>query len=533
MYALGRLPGINGDEARYGVQVLRFLAGDAVDWRTPTGNLMAPLHFGMLLGIQCFLDPSLVILRLPSLLSSLLQLGLTYVVVRRHFDATTGALALVLTAVLPVNIAYARFGAETSHSGLVAIIAADFALAGNLWGSALAFALALVVHPTNVFFAPFLVLAFLSADWPRRGKLQALMRSALHVGLLMAALEVISLTWLGGRAAVAWHEAINRLTTPAEWEGWKSFARLFSHLLTGDTVGWHEAINRLTTPAEWGGFAQLFSRLLTGDTVYKYIAGSGLGDARDPADVAVAVVLLGMLGLAAWRLRKQAWGPAQGVVLGWLASLVAFFFIAGNSAIQPSVERFAVCLLVPTVLAVSVLLQELGERGACLWRPYVLTGAVAALLLLGFHLRYFRYMESTGGTSEKTFWTGEVEPKEAAFKRIFAEAQGRGGARIVAENWWVYWPLAYLAWGKPLDVVLLSKGDHPSTLSGRPGVALLEGDHPSTVSGRPGGTYWVDFPGGSIEQDFRAQGIGASRWDIPGFGRPVALRVWWTPEPIF
>ena len=39
--ALGRLPGVNGDEAWYGVQVLRLLSGEAVDWRTPTGKCEA------------------------------------------------------------------------------------------------------------------------------------------------------------------------------------------------------------------------------------------------------------------------------------------------------------------------------------------------------------------------------------------------------------------------------------------------------------------------------------------------------------
>jgi hypothetical protein len=477
VYALGRLPGINGDEAWYGVQVLRFLAGEAVDWRTPTGNLPGPLHAGMLLGIQRFLDPSLVVLRLPSLIASLLQLGLTYVVVRRHFDRPTGVLALVLTAVLPVNIAYARFGWDPSHSGLVAIIAAYFALAGNPWGSALAFTLALAVHPTNVFLAPFLVIAFLGADWHRRGKWRVLARSGLHVGLLVAALGLLSRTTSGGRASVAWPDVVHRLTTPAEW----------------------------------GLFARLFSRLLTGDTVYAYIAGSGLGEAQVPADVALALILLGLLGLGAWRLRKELWGAVPGVVVGWLASVVAFFLIAGNGSIQPHQERYALCLLVPTVLAVSVLLRELGERGARLWRPYALTTAVAALLLLSFHLRYFRFIEATGSTSHETFWTGAAEPKGAAFERILAEAGGKGGARVVAESWWVYWPLAYLAWGKPLDVVWL--GPVPA------------------ASGRPGGTYWVGFPGAAIDQAFRGQGIGGRSFDIPGAGRPAALRVWWTPEP--
>jgi hypothetical protein len=477
VYALGRLPGINGDEAWYGVQVLRFLGGEAVDWRTPTGNLVGPLHAGLLLVLQRFADPSLALLRVPSLLSSLLQLGLTYVVVRRHFDRSTGALALLLTAVLPVNIAYARFGWDPSHSGLVAIVATHFALAGNPWGCALSFALALAVHPTNVFLAPFLVIAFFGGEWERGGRWRALARSGLQAVLLVGALGVLSRTTSGGRASLVWQDVLHRLSTPAEW----------------------------------GLFARLFSRLLTGDTVYTYIAGSGLGAAREPADVALAAVLLGLLGLGAWRLHRAPWGLVPGIVLGWLASVVAFFLIAGNGAIEPHHERYALCLIVPTVLAISVGLRELGERGARLWRPYALMASVAGLLLLGFYLRYFLFLERTGSTSHETFWTGAVEPKAAAFERILAEAKGRGGARLVAESWWVYWPLAYLAWGQPLEVVEL--WNLPAT------------------PGRPGGTWWVGFPGGPIDQRFRSINVGARSWDIPGAGRPAALRVWWIPAP--
>jgi len=42
--ALGRWPGINGDEAWYGVNVQELLHGGAVFWRTGVGNPLNPLH---------------------------------------------------------------------------------------------------------------------------------------------------------------------------------------------------------------------------------------------------------------------------------------------------------------------------------------------------------------------------------------------------------------------------------------------------------------------------------------------------------
>ena len=95
-YALGRLPGVNGDEAWYGVQVLRLLSGEPVDWRTPSGNLLGPIHSGLLLLLQPFAPRSLAALRLPALISSLAQLVLTWLVVRRHLGRSAALVALVL-----------------------------------------------------------------------------------------------------------------------------------------------------------------------------------------------------------------------------------------------------------------------------------------------------------------------------------------------------------------------------------------------------------------------------------------------------
>jgi hypothetical protein len=189
---------------------------------------------------------------------------------------------------------------------------------------------------------------------------------------------------------------------------------------------------------------------------------------------------------------------------------VAFFALAGNDSLQPHMERYALCLVVPTVLALGVLLRELGGRGAHSWRPYALTAAVAALLLTGFWLRYFRSLEQTGSTSHETFWTGATEPKQEAFRRMLAEAGPRGGAQVWVETWWVYWPVAYLSAGGPLDVRFVGEAQ---------GAVL------------PGGTYWLVFPDSPLDRLLAASRQATVRWEIPGAARPVALRVWWSPPP--
>ncbi len=478
VYALGRLPGVNGDEAWYGVQALRILGGGPIDWRTPNGNLPGPLHLGILTALQAVAPPSLALLRVPAVISSVVQCGLTWAVVRRWFGGGAAAIALVLTAVLPIDVAYARFGWDPSHLGVVAIIAAHFALAGVAWAAAAAFAVGLAVHPTNVFLAPFLVLTFLGAEVGRSGWRCALRRSAVLVVLLSAALSLLAWT-----------------TTPG----------VASSTLAG-------AGERVLSPSSWVDFGALYLRFLSGDTVLEYITGSGFAAARLPAEVAVGVLLALLVAVGARRLRAVAVGSEVGVVVGWLVALAAFAIVVGPDALRPHVERYGVWLVVPTVLAVTVLLRELADRGASWSRACAVTAAVALLAALSIGIGYFGVLERTGSISHETFWTGAAEPKGEALRLVDAESRGRGGARLVTESFWLYWPIAYLAHGGVVDV--------------RDAAHLGGGAMP------PGGTYWVGFSGGPFEQYAASTPVMLERWKVPAADGRVALRVWWTPPNI-
>jgi hypothetical protein len=478
LYALGRLPGINGDEAWYGVRVLQLLAGEPVEWRTPNGNLPGPLHTALLVPLQAVLPRSFVVLRLPALLSSLAQLALTWFVVRRHFGRQAALVALVLTAVLPVNVAYARFGWDPSHSGLVAVAALHFALSGGAWASAGLLAFALAVHPTNVFLGPFLFTAFLFAEVRRRGGWRAAApRSALHGVLLLATLGVLRVVTGGG----AGH---------------------------GFGAG---ALGRLASPSEMGTFVRLFVRFLSGDTTFQYVAGAGYGSARTAVELVVGTLLATVLVLGGVRLARSPVAAEHGVVAGWLATIPAFYALAGNMALQASIERYALVLVVPTLVAVTVLLGAVGERMGRRWLVPAGVGVMGVLALVGFADRYLAAIEATGSTSETGFWTGPVEPKAEAFRLIAIEAGARGGARVVTEDYWTFQPLAYLAHGTKVEVVEAQSA---------PRAPL------------PGGTYWVGFAGGPLERWARGQPSLLPRWDVGGAGRRVALRVWWTPPGV-
>jgi hypothetical protein len=463
LYALGRLPGINGDEAWYGVLAERLGHGNPYGWRTPSGNPPAPFQLGLLALLVRLAPPSFALLRLPAVIASIAQGAVTFVVARRHFGRGAALLALLLTAALPTEIVYARFGWDPSHSGLVAIAATHVALAGRR--PALAALAALVVllvwvHPTNVFLAPFLG-AILVFRHPERRLL--LRRAAPLLGVLAAGLLVGALVAaVAGRGGAA-----------------------------GERGG--AVLSRLVHPRAWWEFTVGFVRLLDGDTVFTYITGAGYGAARPAIDLVAA--LLRAATVVAGR-RRLAGDPAKlGVVVGWAASVAAFFVFAGPDALRPHLERYAVCLMVPTILALAVLATSAWPAR----RATVVAGAVAALALLAFWRCYFVALEITGSTSHQTFWTGAVEPKRDAFEHIAAEA-GPRGAHVVAESWWLLWPLRFLAADGPVEV---------------------EDRLPTRADGDGRDWYFVDFPGGATARAAAEQGA-APRWQIRGAGeRPV------------
>lgn len=212
-YELGRLPGLNGDEAWYGAKLNQWRAGEKVDWRTPTGNFPGPLHLGGLALLQNMLPPSFALLRLPAVLSSLGAMALAYALCRRFFDATAATIALVLMATLPATIVYARFGWDPSHSALVILAASYAALARRHIFSALAFALGIAVHPTNVFAAPFLLSIAIGVELEHGRSRTTVGRIVVYAAMLMASLSVLSITTSGAQSP-SLSSVLERLSQP-------------------------------------------------------------------------------------------------------------------------------------------------------------------------------------------------------------------------------------------------------------------------------------------------------------------------------
>ena len=134
---------------------------------------------------------------------------------------------------------------------------------------------------------------------------------------------------------------------------------------------------------------------------------------------------------------------------------------------------------------------------------------LAALLLAGFWSHYLRVLEREGSRSASAFWTGPIEPKEAAYDQFAAIIRTEGPIRVVAEDWWLYWPVAYLAAGQPLKLINAERG--------LPG-AQQKGD------------YWLVYAGSQLDRRIAATAGARLSATIDATGHPKALHIWQSAE---
>ena len=410
---LDRLTGIDGDEAWYGVLAQHWAAGDFVTWRTPTGNYPGPIQ-PALVALGQFVAPArFVMLRVPSLLSSLAAMALAWWIGRRFFDEATARLALLLVALLPANIAYARFGWDPSHGAMLALAAIATAMQRRLAPTALVYALAVWTHPTNVFLAPMLLILFARAER--------------EVGNPPWSLRSLALIALIGAATAAMMAAATQ-------------AGQFASPLA--------MLARLVSPSDWLAFLLSLARLITGRAWFMHLAGNDYGALLPLADGIAVALLAGTLWFAVGTLRGERLSH-RGLPAGWLAMLIAYALVGGAGPLNPPTERYAIVLVAPTALVIAMALRAWLGKNVGTLREAALAATLGAALIaatLAFYLVPLATRDRTGFTAwlgVDALRTGPVEPKEATARWLLAQRRTGQSLRVIAEDWWLYWPLAY------------------------------------------------------------------------------------------
>jgi hypothetical protein len=428
---LSRVPGINGDEGWWGNQALAWLAHQPYEARTTSGNPIDLFFLVPVAVLHAFAPPSFLLLRTIPVLVNLLALPVGYWFINRAYGRTTAWVYTVALASMPTAIAHSRISQDPSQSvfwsGLAIYLSLlGYAQAKMRWpygaSAILVFPIVLWTHPTNVFIAPFLVLPFvpaIRARWPTAPVARVVVFVAGAVLIVLGVLTTL---------AIVQHLAgtIDYLNRP-----WLS-----------------NAAARMTNGRQWFDFAANGARLLNGVTVYHYF--SGARPFTPPYDAAVVTVV----GVALWGILRRARGAHRSLdaalIVATAATWLGFYAFAGPQALHPHFERWGLCLIVPATLVVA--------RGASAWiesSPKVRWPAVAAATLVvscwltTFYINYFREFATSGGRGHPTYVTAGTEPKQQALERILEQAAGVSSIVVLTEQWWLYWPIRYLATEHP------------------------------------------------------------------------------------
>ena len=437
--ALGRLPGINGDETYYPVAAMNVRDGRPQRLVTGSGFPLNPLYVGptYLLHLS-HPTPSFALVRLPALASGLLALALMYPLIARVTDRQAALYATLLLASLPTAIAYSRFGWDQSQAPLIALLCVYCALRNWPMRLAVSYAFALWIHPVNVFLAPILLGPIAARDvasWQWHRSNAAIVRT-------LAAIGGMAVT--GGALLVWISPAIRDAMAPA--------------------------LGRAFDLAGWSRYVVAVGDLLSGLTIYRFIAG-------EPPYAWIIVERSVFWSLTIFLLVRilPTWLRSRddvklGLLGGALVALVAFYVLIGAEALTPGWERYGVWIISPACLILGPLISSLGTSAAS--RSAQTFGVIAAcvFMLVGFYRNYFAVLESSGGRAASlAFRTGPVEPKQAAFDAILTMTSDEPGpVTVLTEDWWTYYPLRYLAAERETMTVVWPRGDAIAATAAEP-----------------------------------------------------------------
>lgn len=449
-WQMDRVPGVNGDEAWIGVQALEWLDGGSVAWRTPTGNPMNVFHFVPQALLHRWFAPSVTVLRFTALMSGLLALLVNFTLCWSAFDRRVAVISTLTLAVLPINIAYSRFAWDASQSLLFTLPAIYFPImalrqpkrrAIYLILGVIMVAAAIVVHPTNVFVAPLLVV---SAGYAYRSALQRSLMAVRH-------------PW---RWRVIW--------------GGAALATVVAIVLARSWF-W-VAARRVILPRQFAQFFVHYVDLLSGTSVYRYIVGSQAQMTMDVflyRSIAWAVLGFGAMGAFGY-LRRPERKDERVALAGALLGVFTFFLIGGPESIEPHYERYGLCLVGTAALFWSIGVIGWWERHS----RWVAGAAIVTgwLVLAGFQWNYFSVIRATGGLSHATFRTGAIEPKVAAARLAGQWVARDESLEISASEWWNYWPLKYFTFRSAgIDVTGLNEElDPEQAVRPRRGACFVE-----------------------------------------------------------
>ncbi len=429
---LDRIPGIDGDEGWYGVQVTRMLHGKEWSPLTPSKLPINPQLFLTEAAVLLVLEPSGFVLRLPIAIWACVGIALTY---RLHSwvfgDRVEAVLTALVTACLPAHLAYSRFCWDSSFA----------------WVS-----LPILLYATLRIVSR----AATSTAWVCLviGAILTVWTHATHAVFVVACLLAIGWTWFKPWCRRAWTTKNRR--QPIAVLG---VAVLVVCVVMGqDLLIRSVAYGDMWLASRWSIGRRLIATLLdlmTGVRAYEYIAGvprpSWTGVLYSVTLVASGACLLALV--------RSEW-PADRTLAMLFPMLLGMLLVPvvsnqlryGSLSYERYVIYFVPLGITAFVRAMRALGGRMGRWGGRV--PPIVSIAIAGLFLAQFWHYYFdalrehTYWERLRVTPQRTFGTGPIEPKQAAADAILKMTDLSAPLRVYAEDYFIRQPLDYLMGGR-------------------------------------------------------------------------------------
>lgn len=408
---LENIPGINADEAWYGIIALNIINGDFSQLVTPSGNLLNPFYILPVIVLHILFAPSFLLLRVASLMSGILLIIFAYFTIKDIQNKKMALVVALMIAILPLNIAYSRFGWDTSQSVLISCVVI-YALLKPKWILLVFSTLAAVmIHPTNIGLFIFSLLyifisKFSKAQYSKEKKVLSILISSIVLLILTTIIYISPLSnWLP------------RIT---------------------------DVISRMINIQEMGDFLFNFTRLITGGIVYEYITGMKSSLYTSVLDTIFTISFVFMMAFLIFRSYKVNNVRVFSFSCSFVLMLGIWYVSFSSFPLQPGFERYSLFLLYPFVVCVGYFLQMISDY--INYKKLIIGSLVVGnLMMLGFIKNYFIQIYDTGGQSQPTFRTNYIEPKKMVFNKI-NEEKNKNKVSVIASQWWNAQPLMYLGY---------------------------------------------------------------------------------------
>src|SRR5215469_10622974 len=477
---LDSLPGVNGDEAWFGLWVEGLLrdhawGGSYVTGRPPDPFLLAPLAI-----VQAMADPAPWVLRAPALISGLAFIIVGYAGLRCTIGQRPALVFALLAATTPIMIVYSRFGWDASQTPLAGMIFLWACLAGKRIAAALSLCAAILIHATNIFLLPILLVFWIDYLPPTFEKITRKIKpgwlfSVLLLGVTLAAIPVS--LWIG-------RAPLRGLFASGYWH--LQHLVILSLVLIGDEF--------------------------SGITVYRSIVGDPIGLILHR--IIISAVLMG-LSVALFVGARGTQDPRiTKVTVGVVAAIISFVIIGGGDGLRT--DRYALFMVAPVLVLLSaVLARPINMTStAGLWFAPLL----GVLALTSVWLNYFEPFRVSGGRLStasidgRAARTAAIEPKKQVAEWVMRCVDQRDTVTLWAESYWLAEPLHYFLFYEPkISVKMLRSFEW-----------LPESMHTYDLSEIPDSDAMVVvFDDSDLDRKLRSAGASPKYTIVDAAGRPL------------